>query len=151
MSCSSWLADDEQSQSCIVYLIQWCCRRGAKEKCIFLNRLARVLGTNYCHLDSCLGHLSYTYQWIPHCCHLSLSGTCTWTGHVLFLDLYLEYKNFWFCSVKAQWFFFWGGKGCLFLRQTLTRQGWPLTYDVLASTPTHPPLVMLFWFFFLSF
>lgn len=69
MSCSSWLTDGKQSQSGFVYLIQHCYRMGAKEKCIFLNCLTEVLGTNPSFLDPWLGHLPYTHQLIPYCLH----------------------------------------------------------------------------------
>lgn len=67
MPCSSWLTDGKPSQSSFIYLIQRCCRMGAKEKCIFLNCLTWLLGTSHSCLDPCLGHLPHTYQLISHC------------------------------------------------------------------------------------
>lgn len=69
MPCTSWLADGKSSQNRFVYLIQRCCRMGAKEKCIFLNCLTQVLGTNHSCLDPCLGHLPPTSLLIPCCFH----------------------------------------------------------------------------------
>lgn len=61
------------------------------------------LGANYCHSDSCLPYLLYTYQRIPHCCH-NISQWYMYFGQDMFYSLtsILHIEIFLFCSVKVQ-------------------------------------------------